>query len=101
MMSLSSESIDGQPRGIMLPTPSLHFPYGRRFLAFAGTNIIQPGAANAPLLLPLDLRNARRMQQENSLHALTVGNAAHGKCFVQPAAFAPDDDSSEYLDSFF
>jgi len=39
--------------------------------------------------------------RENSLHALTVGNAAHGKCFVQPAAFAPDDDSCEYLDSFF
>ena len=41
------------------------------------------------------------MQWENSLHAFAVGDAAHGKCFIQAAAFTADHYSRKYLDSFF
>src|SRR6266436_2651970 len=83
-----------------LVTRHLSLPHRGCFLTFAGTKIIQSGAANASLLLHLDLCNARRVQRENALDTFTVGDAAHGECFIQPAAFAPDDDSGEYLDSF-
>src|SRR5262249_21566033 len=33
-------------------------------------------------------------------HAFTVGNSAHGKCFIHTAAFAPDHYSRKYLDPF-
>src|ERR1051326_461476 len=79
----------------------LSLSYCGRFLTFAGAQIIQPGAANTPLLLHLDLRDARRVQRKNSLHTFTVGDSAHSKCFIQPSAFAPNYDSAKYLDSLF
>ena len=71
----------------------------RRFLAFAGSKIIQSGAANATLLLHFDFCDPRRMEGEYTLHALAVGDSAHGECFVKSAAFAANHYASEYLDS--
>src|SRR4029453_10973425 len=76
------------------------FPNRRRLLAFAAAEVIQSGAANATLLLHFNFCDPRRMQRENSLDALAVGNSAHSECFVKSAAFAANHYASEYLDSF-
>src|SRR6266536_5357597 len=70
------------------------------FLAFAGTKIIQSGAANASLLLHLDFCDARRMQRENSLHAFAIRDSAHGERFVESASFTANHYARKYLDSF-
>src|SRR5436309_1067831 len=76
------------------------FSDGRRFLAFAGSKVIQSGAANATLLLHLDFCDSRRMQRENALDALAVRDSAYGECFVKSAAFTANHYACEYLDSF-
>ena len=58
------------------------FSYRRRFLAFAGTEVIQSGATNAALLFHFHLRDPRRMQWENALDTFAVGNSADCKHFV-------------------
>src|SRR5207249_8708383 len=40
------------------------------------------------------------MHGEHALDALAVGDAAYSKCFIEPAAFASNHDSSKYLDPF-
>src|SRR4030095_5975177 len=76
------------------------FPNRRRLLAFAAAEVIQSGAANATLLLHFNFCDPRRMQRENSLDALAVGNSAHRKGFIKSATFTDTHNSSEYLDSF-
>ena len=39
------------------------------------------------------------MQRKTALHTFAVGNAAHGECFIEAAAFASNHDAGEDLDS--
>ena len=41
------------------------------------------------------------MQWKNTLHALAVGDSAHGECFIESPALTANDYASKYLDSFF
>ena len=55
---------------------------GRRFLAFAPTEIIQFGPSRAAFRFDLNLCDARRIERENALDAFAVGNASHGEGFI-------------------
>jgi hypothetical protein len=41
------------------------------------------------------------MQRKDTLHTFSVGDPAHGKCFIESPAFTANDYASKYLDSLF
>src|SRR4030095_8292878 len=40
------------------------------------------------------------MQRKYTLNAFSVGDSAHGECFVESPALTANHNASEYLDSF-
>ncbi|CAD5299137.1 hypothetical protein BOS5A_230890 [Bosea sp. EC-HK365B] len=62
-------------------------------LAAAIAQVIQLGAANLALADDLDRVEVRRIQREDALDALAIGNLADGEALVQPAAIAGDADA--------
>jgi len=41
------------------------------------------------------------MQRKYTLNAFSVGDSAHGECFIESPALTANDYASKYLDSFF
>src|SRR6478735_3225829 len=62
-------------------------------LAAASTQIIELGAAHAAATNHLDRIGQRRMNWEDALDALAIGNLAHGEVLVDPAAGPADADA--------
>ena len=62
-------------------------------LAAAAAQIIELGAAHLAAADDLDLGDVGRVDREHALHALAVGDLAHGEVLVDAAAGAGDDDA--------
>jgi hypothetical protein len=76
------------------------FPDRCRFLALASAEVIQLRAAGAAFLFHFYFRDARGMERKHALDTLPIRNAPDREGFVQPAAFAANDDAGKNLDSF-
>src|SRR5438477_11661284 len=76
-------------------------PYRGRFLAFAGAQVIELGAAGAAFFFYFDFRNAGRMQREDALDSFAVGNTPNGESLVQTATFSANDNAGNNLNAFF
>jgi hypothetical protein len=72
---------------------------GRRGFALARAEVIQLRAANGTLALNLDLRDAGRVDWENTLHTLAVRNAANGEILIDARALAANHNAGINLDT--
>src|SRR5204862_7896681 len=61
-----------------------------RRLAGASAQVIELGAAHLALAHHGHRVDQRRIDREDALHALAIGDLAHGEGLVQPAALAGD-----------
>src|SRR6266481_1828286 len=76
-------------------------PHRGRFLAFAGAQVIELGAAGAAFFFHFHFGNSRRMQREHALDSFAVGNTPNGESLVQTATFSANDNTGENLNAFF
>src|SRR5581483_6629874 len=74
----------------LLGAPRLLALDNARRLAAAAAQVIELGAAHAAPSHHLDRVDQRRMDREDALDALAVGNLTHGEVLVEPAARAAD-----------
>ena len=68
-------------------------------LAAAAAQVIELGAPHVAAAHDLDRGDARRMQREDALHALAVGDLAQGEVRVDAGVLAADADALEGLDA--
>src|SRR5205823_12085577 len=73
-------------------------PHRGRFLALAGAEVIELGAAGPAFLFHLDFRDSRRMKRKHALDSFPIGNPADGERFVQSASFPANDNAGKNLD---
>src|SRR5262245_23755999 len=75
--------------GLLLASDLLALDDASR-LAAAAAQIIELGAAHPAAAYHLDRVDQRRMDREDALDALAVGDLAHGEVLVDPTTSAPD-----------
>src|SRR6185437_3647420 len=76
--------------GLLLLAPDVLAFGNAGGLAAPSSQIIELGATHAAPAYHLDRVDQRRMDGEDALDALAIGNLAHGEILVHPAAGAPD-----------
>src|SRR6516162_9471589 len=85
--------------GLMI-SRAMVLPLGdARRLAAAAAQVIELGAAHLAAAHDSDGIDHRRIQRENALHALAVGDLAHREILVEAGARTPDADSLVRLDT--
>ncbi len=72
---------------------------GRGRFALAQAKVVQLRTANGTLALNLNLRDAGRVDWENTLHAFAIGNAANGEILVDARALAANHNAGINLDT--
>ena len=67
--------------------------------ALSGAEVVEFGAADSPLALNFNFRNARRVNRENTLDTLAIRNSADGEVLVESPPLAADHDAGINLNT--